>query len=142
MVITKQDMQNIHAFLHPIISCEKAGEIIPEKKKEILARYKKDEAEHIKKYSRMQRMEMTGNQMSHLLPEERELIEALVEKHGKDYVEETYIYFLYEMLEEEFDIPEEHVILMIATLYGAIWWVHKAAMKDEISLLLRGSPKP
>lgn len=57
MQITKKEMDNLHTLIRPIIAGEKADEMIPEKKEEILASYKKDEEEDIQKYSRERRME-------------------------------------------------------------------------------------
>lgn len=74
--------------------------------------------------------------MSLLSEEEKHIIEELVSKHGKDTVQEQYIYYLYEMMGTEYDMPEEHVIVTLTILNGAIWWALMASMQDEISELL------
>ena len=136
MQITEKEMDNLHTLIRPIIAGEKANEMIPEKKEEILASYKKDEEEDIQKYSRERRMKQAVSYMSLLSEEEKHIIEELVSKHGKDAVQEQYIYYLYEMMGTKYDMPEEHVIVMLTILNGAIWWALMASMQDEISELL------
>ena len=106
-----------------------------------MASYEEDEAENIKKYSRERRMEQAVSYMSFLTSEEKHIIEELVNKYGKDTVQEQYIYYLYEMMAAEFDMPEEHVIIMLYILKGAIWWALNASMQDEISELLNPSKR-
>ena len=136
MEISKQEMDTLHIFVRPIITGEKASEMIADRQKEIMASYKIDEEEKIKKYSREQRMKQAVSYMSFLSSEEKHIIEELVNKYGKDAVQEQYIYYLYEMMGTEYDMPEEHVIVMLYILKGAIEWALMVSMQDEISEML------
>lgn len=139
MKISKQEMDSLHMFVRPIIAGEKANEMLPEKKNEILESYKKDEEENIKKYSRERRMEQAVSYMSFLSSDEKHIIEKLVNKYGKDTIQEQYIYYLYVMMGTEYDMPEEHVIVMLYILKGAIEWALMVSMQDEINELLNPS---
>ena len=139
MIISADEMRNLHDYIRPAFSGEREMSISQEEKAEILAVYEKTEKEMASKASIEQRMNSTAASIALLYKDEKELIEARVLKDGGNCVREHLICEYHTVMATQFDIPEEHVIAMLMILRGAIAFANIVAMQDDIGELL-GAP--